>query len=264
MKSTTDTKKTNLFILLAGIFITNALLAELIGVKIFSIEKTFNWSPAQLTLFTDFKLDFNLTAGAIIWPIVFISTDIINEYFGKKGVQKVTMITIGLIAYSFFVLYISTHITPSDYWLNVNNSDANGAPFNIDYAYQRIFGQGQAIIIASLTAFLIGQLLDVYVFHTIRKHTGEKWLWLRATGSTLISQLIDSFVVLFIAFYLLAGDNKWSIEQLFSVGIINYIYKFSVALLLTPLLYIAHHYIDRYLGKTKAEELIEKADTEEY
>ena len=102
------------------------------------------------------------------------------------------------------------------------------------------------------------------MFHTIRKSTGEKWLWLRATGSTLISQLIDSFVVLFIAFYLLAGDHKWSIEQLLSIGIINYIYKFSVALLLTPLLYVAHYFIDRYLGKTQSEDLIEKANTEEY
>jgi conserved hypothetical integral membrane protein len=263
-QATTDSKKTTLFIILAGIFITNALLAELIGVKIFSIEKTFDLAPAQISLFTDFKLDFNLTAGAIIWPIVFISTDIINEYFGKKGVQKVTLLTVGLIAYSFFVLYVSTHITASDYWLGVNKTDANGAPFDIDYAYGRIFGQGQAIIIGSLTAFLIGQLLDVYVFHAIRKSTGEKWLWLRATGSTLISQFIDSFVVLFIAFYLLAGDNKWSIEQLISIGIINYIYKFSVALLLTPLLYVAHHFIDRYLGKTEAEALIDKANTEEY
>lgn len=264
MKHVSESKKTSLFIVLAGIFITNALLAELIGVKIFSIEKTFNLAPAQISLFTDFKLDFNLTAGAIIWPIVFVSTDIINEYFGKKGVQKVTFITIGLIAYSYFVLFISTHISPSDYWLNVNNNDANGGPFNIDYAYQRIFSQGQSIIIASLTAFLIGQLLDVYIFHAIRKSTGEKWLWLRATGSTLISQLVDSFVVLFIAFYLLAGNNKWSMEQLLSIGIINYIYKFSVALLLTPLLYAAHYLIDRYLGKATSEILIEEANTTEY
>jgi uncharacterized integral membrane protein (TIGR00697 family) len=264
MKATFEQKKTNLFIVLAGIFVTNAILAEVIGVKIFSLEKTFGFPAAQIPLFTDFKLDFNLTAGAIIWPIVFISTDIINEYFGKKGVQKATLLAMGLIVYSFFVLYISTSISPSDYWLNVNKTGANGQPFDIDYAFQRIFSQGQAIIIASLTAFLIGQFLDVYVFHAIRKSTGEKWLWLRATGSTLISQLVDSFVVLFIAFYLLAGDNKWSIEQLLSIGIINYIYKFSVALLLTPLLYAAHHFIDKYLGKKESDELIDEANTTGY
>ncbi|MGN6646950.1 MAG: queuosine precursor transporter [Cytophaga sp.] len=264
MKTTIEQKKTNLFIILAGIFITNAILAEMIGVKIFSLEKTLGLEAAQINLFTDFKLDFNLTAGALIWPIVFISTDIINEYFGKKGVRKVTFLAIGLIAYSFFILYMSTNIAPSDYWLKVNNIDANGQPFNIDYAFQRIFSQGQAIIVASLTAFLIGQLLDVYVFHAIRSSTGEKWLWLRATGSTLVSQLIDSFVVLFIAFYLLAGNNKWSIEQLLSIGIINYIYKFTTALLLTPLLYVAHHFIDNYLGEKISSEIIEDANTTGY
>lgn len=264
MKQTIEQKKTTLFIILAGIFITNAILAEMIGVKIFSLEKTLGLQAAQIDLFTDFKLDFNLTAGALIWPIVFISTDIINEYFGKKGVQKVTFLAIGLISYSFFILYLATNISPSDYWLNVNSSDTNGQPFNIDYAFQRIFSQGQAIIVASLTAFLIGQLLDVYVFHAIRKSTGEKWLWLRATGSTLISQLIDSFVVLFIAFYLLAGNNKWSIEQLISIGIINYIYKFSTALLLTPLLYLAHHFIDSYLGEKDASTVIEEANSKGY
>lgn len=264
MKQTIDQKKTTLFIILAGIFITNAILAEMIGIKIFSLEKTLGLQAAQISLFTDFKLDFNLTAGALIWPFVFISTDIINEYFGKQGVKKVTFLAIGLISYSFVILYLATKIAPSDYWLNVNNSDANGQPFNIDYAYQRIFSQGQAIIVASLTAFLIGQLLDVYVFHAIRKSTGGKWLWLRATGSTLVSQLIDSFVVLFIAFYLLAGNNKWSIEQLVSIGIINYIYKFSTALLLTPLLYVAHHFIDTYLGKKEAASTVEEADIQGY
>jgi queuosine precursor transporter len=264
MKQTFEQKKTTLFIILAGIFITNAVLAELIGVKIFSLEKTFNLSPAQIPLFSDFKLDFNLTAGAIIWPIVFIATDIINEYFGKKGVQKITFLAIGLIIYSFIIINISTNVSPADFWLDVNKTDSNGAPYNIDYAFQRIFSQGQAIIIGSLTAFLIGQLLDVYVFHAIRKSTGEKWLWLRATGSTLVSQLIDSFVVLYIAFYLLAGDNKWGMNQLLSVAMINYIYKFSVAILLTPVLYIAHHYIDAYLGNKNSSDLIEQANTEGY
>ncbi|ABG59181.1 queuosine precursor transporter [Cytophaga hutchinsonii] len=264
MKTTLEQKRTNLFIVLAGIFITNAILAEMIGVKIFSLEKTFHLDPAQLSLFTDFKLDFNLTAGALIWPIVFISTDIINEYFGKKGVKKATYLAIGLIIYSFFVLFISTHTTPADFWLDVNNHDANGQPFNIDYAFQRIFSQGQSIIIASLTAFLIGQLLDVYVFHAIRASTGEKWLWLRATGSTLVSQLIDSFVVLFIAFYVLAGPNKWTLQQVLSIGIINYIYKFSVAVLLTPLLYVAHHFIDKYLGAKASEDVIDQANTSGY
>ena len=120
--------------------------------------------------------------------------------------------------------------------------------------------KGAGIIVGSLVAFLIGQLLDVYVFHKLRKLTGSKNLWLRATGSTLVSQLVDSFVVLFIAFYLLAPQgSKWSVDQVLSVGIINYIYKFVIALAITPLLYVAHYFIDNYLGKEKAKKMMAEA-----
>ena len=118
------------------------------------------------------------------------------------------------------------------------------------------------IIIGSLTAFLAGQIIDVVAFQWLRKFTGSKNLWLRATGSTLISQFIDSFVVLFIAFYFF-GNPKWSFNQVISVGIINYIYKFSIAVLLTPTLYIVHYLIDSYLGKYTANEMIEEASKSE-
>ncbi len=84
-------------------------------------------------------------------------------------------------------------------------------------------------------------------------------IWLRATGSTLISQLIDSFLVLFIAFNLFGGANKWSIAQVCAVGIMNYIYKFTIAIVLTPLLYIAHSIIDNYLGRETSDKIIEEA-----
>lgn len=253
-------KKTNLFITLSAIFLTNAIVAEIIGVKIFSVEAMVGVAPAQIKLLKDFVLDFNLTAGAIIWPIVFITTDIINEYFGKEGVRKISILTSIIIAYVFLVLWTASSLPPSGYWLEVNQKDIAGHPFNINSAYATIFRQGLGIIIGSITAFLIGQLLDVYVFHAIRKFTGSKKIWLRATGSTLVSQLVDSFVVLFIAFYVFGGTARWSISFLLSVGIINYIYKFSVALILTPLLYVAHHYIDSYLGEEIAEEMIDAAD----
>ena len=134
-----------------------------------------------------------------------------------------------------------------------------GNAFDIDFAFNKIYTQGLGIIVGSLIAFLIGQMLDVYVFQRLRSITGEKKVWLRATGSTLISQLIDSFVVLVIAFYLLApADSRWPFAQVVSVGIINYIYKFTVAIVLTPLIYLGHHVIDRFLGKELAEEM--KAD----
>ncbi len=247
---------TNLFIFLSAVFLTNALIAEIIGVKIFSGEMLLGIAPAQLHLMDDFVLDFNLTAGAVIWPFVFITSDIINEYFGKAGVRRISFMTAGFIAYSFLIIYAVTTLPPAQFWLDVNAKDPAGNAININNAFGMIFRQGLGIIIGSLTAFLIGQLLDASVFQYLRKITGSRKIWLRATGSTLISQLVDSFVVLFIAFWVF---GNWSMKQVVAVAIINYIYKFTTAILLTPLLYLAHSVIDRYLGKDHAEELANEA-----
>jgi uncharacterized integral membrane protein (TIGR00697 family) len=254
-------KQRNLFIILTGIFLTNALLAEMIGVKIFSLEKFLNVEPANIPLFKDIVLDFNLTAGVIIWPVVFITTDIINEYFGKKGVRKISFLTAGFILYAFIVVYIITYLPPADFWLDVNSKDAEGNAFNINYAFQSIFRQGQRIIVASLIAFVIGQLLDVFVFQRLRRITGDRMIWLRATGSTLVSQFVDSFVVLYLAFHLFIDnpEQKWPMALVLSVGIINYIYKFVVAIALTPVIYAGHYLIDRFLGKELAEKMKQEA-----
>src|SRR6188768_3049703 len=253
MESVLAQKRNRLFLVLASIVISNAILAEIIGVKIFSAEATVGLSPVHLNIM-GFVMDFNLTAGVVIWPVVFITTDLINEYFGKPGVKRVSYLAAILIAYAFVVLFISMALAPANFWLEVNNKDAAGNFFNIDYAFNKLFGQGQRIIIGSLTAFLIGQLVDVFVFQKLRMVTGPKMLWLRATGSTLVSQLIDSFVVLYIAF---AGI--FTNDQIIAIGITNYIYKFSVAILLTPVIYIGHSLIDRYLGKENAEKISEEA-----
>ncbi|HSF53775.1 MAG TPA: queuosine precursor transporter [Algoriphagus sp.] len=256
MNDIQQSRKTNLFIILGSIFLTNAILAEIIGVKIFSGEKTLGFEPVNWNIFGEYILDFNLTAGAVIWPIVFITTDIINEYFGKKGVRKISFITAVLIAYVFVVISVVTVLVPADFWLDVNSQTPTGDGFDINYAFNTIFRQGLGIIIGSLTAFLLGQLIDVYVFQKLRAVTGSRMIWLRATGSTLISQFFDSFVVLGIAFYVF---GNWSISQIIAVGIINYTYKFTVAILLTPLLYLGHGLIDRYLGKELAEEMTKEA-----
>jgi uncharacterized integral membrane protein (TIGR00697 family) len=250
---TLEQKKNRLFIILCGIFLTNALVAEMIGVKIFSGENTVGLDPAHLTIL-GFTMDFNLTAGAVIWPVVFITSDLINEYFGKPGVKRISYLTAALVAYSFVVIFFTMKLPPAQWWLEANNTDGEGNYFNMQFAFNKIFGQGQRIIIGSLAAFLLGQLVDVFVFQRLRKITGTKQLWLRATGSTLVSQLIDSFVVLFIAFY-----GTFSNGQIVAIGLTNYIYKFVVAILLTPLIYGGHYMIDRYLGKENADKLSEES-----
>jgi uncharacterized integral membrane protein (TIGR00697 family) len=93
---------------------------------------------------------------------------------------------------------------------------------------------------------MVGQLVDVALFQRIRRATGERWVWLRATGSTAVSQLIDSFIVLYIAFVL--GPQHWPMPLFLAVGTVNYLYKLSMAVALIPMLYVGRRLIRAYLG----------------
>ena len=246
-------KASTLFYILGSFFIANALLAEFIGVKIFSLEGWLGIEPVKLSFFGKTDLSFNLTAGVLLWPVVFVMTDIINEYFGRRGVRFLSFTAAILISYAFVMIFFAMDLTPAEFW--IERVSPSGT-VNMDLAFNIIFGQGLWIIVGSLTAFLIGQLVDVTVFHYLRTFTGSSKIWLRATGSTLVSQFIDSFVVLFIAFYIGAG---WELSLVLAIGIVNYIYKFLIAIILTPLLYILHFLIDLYLGKELSEKLIQEA-----
>lgn len=246
-------KSSRLFIFLGSFFIANAILAEFIGVKIFSLEQSLGLLPVNFQIFSFQNLSFNLTAGVLLWPVVFIMTDIINEYYGRKGVRLLSFTAAALILYAFIMVFFAMRLYPADFWIMRNTP--NG-PVNMHTAFNTIYGQGLWIIFGSLTAFLIGQFVDVAVFHFVKSKTGSPKMWLRATGSTLISQLIDSFVVLFIAFYLGAG---WDLKLVLAIGVMNYMYKFLVAVVLTPVLYIMHYLIDTYLGKELAHKLILEA-----
>ncbi len=243
-------KATKLFIILGGIFISTALVAEVIGVKIFSLEKVFGAKPIDASVFGE-VLSINLSAGVLIWPVVFILTDIINEYFGTKGVRFLSLLTAVLIAFAFLVFQGAMALPPADFF--VTSKTGSGVP-NMEYAYQSVLGQGGNIIIGSLAAFILSQLIDVFTFHKIKQVTGEKKIWLRATGSTLVSQFIDSFVVLFIAFYIGSrlnaspGDFVWSFKLFLAVGVVNYTYKFIIAIIMTPVIYLVHNFIESYLG----------------
>ncbi|MBK9108088.1 MAG: queuosine precursor transporter [Saprospiraceae bacterium] len=246
MEKSAKNKSNRLFIVLAAVFITNALVAEFIGVKIFSLEKTLGIDPFSFSFFGQENLSFQLTAGVLIWPIVFILTDIINEYFGKKGVIRLSYLAIGMISYSFILIYFAINLVPADFWvqshLDFATTESEKMQLseqvgNYNTAYSLVFGQGLKIIFASLIAFFIAQLLDAFIFRKIKLLTGEKKIWLRATGSTLISQFFDSYIVLWIAFYI--GAN-WPLKTVLAIGTVNYIYKVFIAIVLTPLLYFMH------------------------
>ncbi len=251
-----DQRSQKLFIFLAAFFVVNAVLAEFIGVKIFALEDTLGLNAFNWNLFGQ-SGSLNFTAGTLLWPIVFIMTDTINEYYGARGVRFISWLAVFLILYGFLFAYAAIHLSPASWWVGANAGQ--GVP-DQQAAFAVIFGQGLWTIAGSVVAFLLGQLIDVSVFHKIRRITGEKKAWLRATGSTAVSQLIDSFVVLYIAFVL--GPQKWSMELFYAVGTLNYIYKMCAAIALIPLLYIARGLIHSYLGESQARHLREQAARE--
>ncbi|TDE31881.1 MULTISPECIES: queuosine precursor transporter [Flavobacterium] len=211
------TKKELVFVILAGIFITNAVTAELIGGKLIQIGP------------------FVMSIGILPWPIVFLTTDLINEYFGEKGVKKLSLITAGLIAYAFILLFLAISIPA-----------AKGiSPVNDDQFFA-VFGQSMWIIVGSIIAFLISQLIDVTIFWYFKNRTGNKKIWLRTTGSTIISQLFDSFIVLGIAFWL---PGKINFDTFITSALTGYTFKLGIAILLTPLIYLGHYIIKKYLSE---------------
>jgi len=211
------TKRNLVYIILAGIFIANAVVAELTGGKLIQIGP------------------FIMSIGIIPWPVVFITTDLINEHFGRDGVKKLSFITAGLIAYCLLILFIAIQIPA-----------AKGISTVTDEEFHAVFGQGVWIMIASIIAFLISQLIDVSIFWFLRNKTGKKMIWLRSTGSTVISQLFDSFIVSGIAFWM---TGKITTAEYINMATTGYTFKLIIAICLTPMIYLGHYIIEKYLSE---------------
>ncbi|HVI43892.1 MAG TPA: queuosine precursor transporter [Chitinophaga sp.] len=246
IKNLLNDKPTKLFMIFACFFVANALIAECIGGKLFSLEQLLGLPVHHFTLFGQSGLAYTLTAGVLLWPLEFVMTDIVNEYFGPKAVRRISYIAVALISYAFIMFFVAMKVPADNWWLG---SKADQGIPNMQTAFESIFGQGMWIILGSLTAFLVSQIVDVTVFHRIKRSTGEKHVWLRATGSTVVSQLVDSFIVLYIAFKL---GNNWSWQRVLAICLVNYSYKFVVAVALTPLIYLLENRIERYLGHETA------------
>lgn len=243
-------KPARLFVMIAAFFVANALIAECIGGKLFSLEALLGIPVRPFNLLGEKGLTYTLTCGVLLWPIEFIVTDIVNEYYGPKAVRRISFIAVGLISYAFIMFYMAIHV-PADRSFWSGSMADQGIP-DMQTGFSAVLGQGMWIIVGSLVAFLFSQVIDVWVFHKIKKVTGHKKIWLRATGSTIVSQLIDSYVVLFIAFSIGKG---WSYQRVLAIGLVNYSYKAAMALLLTPLIYLIERGIDRFLGKETAAQM---------
>ena len=225
-----SSKRNMVYIIMAGIFITNAVVAELIGSKLIQIGP------------------FIMSIGIIPWPIVFITTDLINEYYGRTGVRKLSLITASLISYTFIILFFAITIPA-----------AKGISQVTDDQFRAVFGQSMWIIVGSIVAFLFSQFVDVSIFWLLRDKTGGKMIWLRSTGSTVVSQIVDTFIVGAIGFWL---PGKVDTATFLNMSITGYTFKLLIAIVLTPLIYVGHNMIERYLGNEESEHTIKKAAEE--
>ena len=230
-----------LFVVCTAIFLTALVVAEATAGKLFTVIQL----PFSIKILGQSFDEVVMTAGVIAFPITFIITDLLNEYFGKPGIKFVTYIGMMMIMFEFGLIQVA---------MSVPTASISPVPAE---AFDTVFGASGRIIVGSLVAYLIGQLADISLFHWLRKLTDGKHLWLRATGSTFGSQFLDTFIVLFIAFY-----GPMTIQTIIAVTLFNYAYKFVVAILITPLIYVAHWAIDRYLGNDTSLELIEAAALE--
>jgi uncharacterized integral membrane protein (TIGR00697 family) len=227
-----------LFVICSAVFLTALIVAEATAGKFFTAFSL----PFSVNLFGETFDRVTMTAGVLAFPITFIVTDVMNEYFGKRGIRFVTLVGMVMIIFEFLLLRLALAV-PVD----------PVSPVSQD-AFEAVFQSANRVIIGSLLAYLIGQLVDITLFHWLRRLTEGRHLWLRATGSTLGSQFIDTFVVLSVAFI-----GQISFQTILAITLFNYAYKFIIAVVITPVIYGAHWLMDRYLGHEMAVELIDRA-----
>ena len=237
---------------LCGLFVGFFVAAEVLGAKLFSFS-LFGIGPRDLGLGSGET--FVATTGILAFPLTFVLTDIVNEYFGKRTVRQFTWLAIGVNLLLQPVIQLAIRVPAVSYTPGIEAHE-------VQRGFQIALGQTWSIVAASLIAFAIGQWLDAQIFTTLRRLTRGRWLWLRAQGSTVVSQLVDSICVIFLAFVVipsLTGGGAWSLAQATEVALTNYVYKFVIAVGITPVLYVVHAAVERYLGHARAAELVQSA-----
>ena len=198
-------RKQYFFVWLTAIFVAALVTGDFIGGRFFVLfGRTFS-------------------AGIIPFPLTFVLTDVVNEFYGTSGARRLTFVGLGAAVFVWGVIQLALHLPPSPV-----------SPIS-DAVFHAAFGTAARLYIASLCAYVIGQLLDISIFRTLRRATGHRLLWLRATGSTVLSQMIDSFTV---SFVFLAGTQ--SLGFITSNAANNYVGKLIMAVVLTPVIYAMH------------------------
>ena len=231
-----------------GFFVT----AELLGAKLFHFT-LFGLGPVNLGLGD--STEFVATTGILAFPLTFILTDVINEFFGKRIVRQFTFLALGVNAILQLVVQAAIRVPARSFTPGISDQ-------TVQDAYSLALGQTWSIVVASMVAFVIGQWLDAQMFTWLRKRTGGRLLWLRSQGSTVASQFIDSYIVIVLAFVTLpaiTGGTPWSLNTALGVATTNYVYKFVIAVGSTPALYLVHASVKRWLGVPLALRLAHEA-----
>ncbi len=220
-----------LYLWLCGIFITSLIIADITG------SKFFHFGTLRLL---GKEIPIEHSVGMFAFPITFLLTDLLNEYYGKKGARRATWLALTMAAFSFALIYIARSAPEAP----------PGRTFIAEESFDAVFAMSQRLYIASLTAFLLGQMCDIFVFSALKVLTRGRLLWLRATGSTLISQAIDSLTVSFVLGFAttLADGSKATISFILETAAKGYTLKFAIAIAITPLIYIGHGVLHRVFG----------------
>ncbi len=205
--------RTRIYLTLSAIFVTSLLVADVIAGKFFVIG------------------GLEVSVGVIPFPITFLLTDVVNEYYGRKGARLLTGIGAAMLVFAFAMIFLARALPTGEH------SPVPKA------AFDGVFGISYKFFAASLTAYLVGQVADINAFHLTKRITHSRLLWLRATGSTAVSQLFDTAIVNAAA---LAG--VLAAGEIVKVAFWSYVYKMAVAVLLTPLLYAIHELLTKRWG----------------
>ncbi|MEZ5393380.1 MAG: queuosine precursor transporter [Bryobacterales bacterium] len=203
--------------LLCGIFLGSLVVTNLIANKFLTVD-------------AGFKV-FVLSAGALPYPLTFLVTDLLSEIYGHRRANQVVWVG---FAVSMFVLFAL--------WLGAQFPAIPESPVS-DETYFAAFHNAWRVIAASMTAYLIAQLVDVRLFHFWKDLTKGKHLWLRNNGSTILSQLVDSVLVVLVLFW-----GRQSPDFMMATIWDLWLYKAIVALLDTPFFYAGTFFLEKYTG----------------
>jgi queuosine precursor transporter len=210
-----------LYIYLCAVFLTALLIGDTIGAKLFIVPIPLGFTTVHATL----------SVGVIWFPVTFLLTDVINEFYGSKGARFVTFLGFWMALAAFIIIYVARKIPAAHPPSPVSQE-----------AFDQVLGNANLIFIGSLTAYIIGQLIDIAVFQAAKRLTQSRHIWLRSTGSTLISQLVDTLTVTSIAF-----ARTLTATQLRNTLISQYLVKVLFAIGLTPVIYALHAVLHRRL-----------------